>query len=806
MPPWSYKQSQQSSALAAAQATAKKNILKAVSEAVSEVQYQYQNSDVPILSNEITARLCTAVEAVFVHGLKETFLGRLSSRLASHEARVSSPKMPEPSFWTFALVFSHKQVISQIDSLTQVSSEVGRARAWLRLAFNDGLLVSYLAAMVSDPVSLAVHYDKFAFLRDPDKRDLCLSYLHGISIYTFNLSVNVSTLNRWQPRPLVLAGWWVQSSSEVDIGGDVAAELVEEPVPAPDFVRTLAQPIRECGPGSYMRGGLLNEEEALRLILESTPVSFSPHMRESIVMKQDSNDENLQAKDDAADITKHEGGQDVYDDDTPSIQFVHSRSPSPNINRPDSPASSLLLPLSSPILAQDYSPSPEPMMPRSLTVSPTLEWDHTSDQTELPLSPASLAEELEVAQHETKSEEQKEDVKIKSPIETLLPALTPSPVPCFIPSPTPCSASPTQTTSSPVPCSTSPIPSPPRSPSNASVESCTCSSAGPQPDCPTCSTRTPVDRPQLVLSDTQSSLSQGTDLITAQTTRQRRLQGLGFSQTPSVRVASLSLAQNISLTSALDLVSQESGLDTQDWRCQDCGKAIGAIFGPGRLCGFTKKYYCDDCHTNTQTTIIPARLLYNWDGGQYKVARSSMLFLQTVSTKPFIDIRSFSPNLSKFAPCLDTSYRLRKQLTYLSAYLTACSRAGQQGVKVALAEVVWPREYLYTGTDLYSLRDMEQLFTGELITTLTTAVKLCVKHVTSCLVCSGRGFICELCKDKRPVYPFNLDTTSQCLECLTVFHSSCAAALSMCPKCERLEARSLNWHVANSKLSRETGS
>jgi len=801
MPPWSYKQSQQSSALAAAQATAKKNILKAVSEAVSEVQYQYQNSDIPILSNEVTARLCTAVEAVFVHGLKETFLGRLSSRLASHEARVSSPKMPEPSFWTFALVFSHKQVIGQVDSLTQVSSEVGRARAWLRLAFNDGLLVSYLAAMVSDPVSLAVHYDKFAFLRDPDKRDLCLSYLNGICVYTFNLSVNVSTLNRWQPRPLVLAGWWVQSNSEVDIGGDVAAELVEEQVPAPDFVRTLAQPIRESGPGSYMRGGLLNEEEALRLILESTPVSFSPHMRDSIVMKEDSREENVQGQED--DITKHEEGRDVYDDDTPSVQFVHSRSPSPNINTPDSAAASLLLPLSNPILPQDYSPSPEPMMPRSMTVSPILEWDHPSDQAELPLSPTSLAEELEIAQHISISDtEEQVDVKIKSSIETLLPAQTPSPdispASCPAPSPTP---SPT----SPAPCPTS-IPSPPRSPSSASVASCTCSSAGPQPDCATCSTRTPVDRPQLVLSETQSSLSLGTDLITVQTSRQRRLRGLGFSHTPSVRVASLSLAQNISMTSALDLVSQESGLDSQDWRCQDCGKAIGAIFGPGRLCGFTKKYYCDDCHTNTQTAVIPARLLYNWDGGPYKVAKSSMVFLQTVSTKPIIDIRSFSPNLSKFAPCLDTSYRLRKQLTYLSAYLTACSRAGQQGVKVALAEVVWPREYLYTGTDMYSLRDMEQLYTGELITTLTTAVKLCVKHVTCCLVCSGRGFICELCRDKRPVYPFNLDTTSQCLECLTVFHSSCAAALSMCPKCERLEARSLNWHVANSKLARETGS
>ena len=138
---WSSKSSKPSHAAATAQTAAKNSILAAVSEAVSEVQYQYRNSDTDIPSNDITARLCTSLEAVFVHGLKETFLGRLSSRLSSKEAVVSSPKMPEPSFWTFALVFSHKQVISQVDSLTQVSSEVGRARAWLRLALNDGLLV-----------------------------------------------------------------------------------------------------------------------------------------------------------------------------------------------------------------------------------------------------------------------------------------------------------------------------------------------------------------------------------------------------------------------------------------------------------------------------------------------------------------------------------------------------------------------------------------------------------------------------------------------------------------------------------------
>jgi len=775
MLPWSQKSSKQSSAVARTQATAKSNIIAAVNEAVSEVQYQYRNNYDSIPSNDVTARLCTSLEAVFVHGLKETFLGRLSSRLSGHETRVTSPKMPEPSFWTFALVFSHKQVISQVDSLTQVSSEVGKARAWLRLAFNDGLLVSYLTAMISDQVSLAVHYEKFAFLRDPEKRDLCLSYLKGISVYTFNLSVNVSTLNRWQPRPLVLAGCWRQANSEVDIGADVAADMVEDTPPAPEFARTLAEPIiRDSEPGAYIRRGLINEEEALRLILQSTPVAFSPDTR---MLEEDEKNEDVNME------SFRELTEDIPEDSdkVSGCQFDQSRSPTP---LPPTESSSIhLYPSTSPV-PLNYSPSPEPMLLRSRTVSPTLEWEDPALQPALPLSPTSLADELNLAEQQLSSLDIDTQV---SPTSSHAP-LTPSPTP---PSPTPPHGS------------SSPQPTHSPAHSMLSVESCQCSTAGPQPDCRACN-QLPQPRPHLVLSPDQA-LGIGSDLITAQNTRVKRLQGLGFTQPPSFRVPSLSLTQNISLTSALDQVTQEVGMDMQGWQCAECSKSIGAIFGPGRVCNYTRKYYCEECHTDTQTAVIPARLMYNWDGAQYKVAKSSMVFLQAVATKPIIDIRSFSPNLPKFAPCIDTSYRLRKQLTYLSAYLTACSRAGQEGVKVALAEAVWPREYLYSETDMYSLRDMEQLYTGELITTLALAVNLCMKHVSSCLVCSGRGFICELCRDRRPVYPFNLDTTSQCKECLTVFHSNCAAGLSTCPKCERLEVRNLNWHVTNSKLSREAG-
>ena len=166
MPPWGRKSTKRDAELAKLKTNVKPKILTSVKDSVSEVQYQYRAGVVTsIPSNEITARLCTSLEAMFVHGLKETFLGKLSSRFSSSEAGVGSPRLPEPSFWTFALVFSHGEVISQLEEMSQISTDVGRSRAWLRLALNDGLLLSYIAPMISDKVSLAVHYEKFAFLR-----------------------------------------------------------------------------------------------------------------------------------------------------------------------------------------------------------------------------------------------------------------------------------------------------------------------------------------------------------------------------------------------------------------------------------------------------------------------------------------------------------------------------------------------------------------------------------------------------------------------------------------------------------------
>lgn len=42
---------------------------------------------------------------------------------------------------------------------------------------------------------------------------------------------------------------------------------------------------------------------------------------------------------------------------------------------------------------------------------------------------------------------------------------------------------------------------------------------------------------------------------------------------------------------------------------------------------------------------------------------------------------------------------------------------------------------------------------------LQEVVDLCLAHVYSCGLCVLKGFICEICKDSKPIFPFETEST-----------------------------------------------
>lgn len=203
----------------------KNEIIKELNNYIKEIQSHPPRSvQGKQITNEVTIALCTTLEALFLHGLKETILSKMSA-MASDII-----KKPEFNFWSVALIFSHQEIISNIYKLKLLTNDIGRCRAWLRIAINDNLLVSYLSMMSAEPKSLASFYNKTALLRDVEKLDIVISLLTGIMQYEFELVVNSSLLNIWSDDALILAGSWSppMKANPISSGMDVVQTIKDD--------------------------------------------------------------------------------------------------------------------------------------------------------------------------------------------------------------------------------------------------------------------------------------------------------------------------------------------------------------------------------------------------------------------------------------------------------------------------------------------------------------------------------------------------------------------------------------------------
>lgn len=200
--------------------------------------------------SDSTQLLCTTIEAVFLHGLKDSlFRQTMNAAIAvAHIAAAPTADDPAPTstfgdrnFWPVLQLISHRQTIRLIDELSQITNDIGRCRAWIRVSLNDSLLSSYLAAIAKHQLPLRAYYKDYAFVRDIDQLTLAECICSGIAAcYTFALPYNSSLLNRWTPHPFQMAGIYTPAlrSCPIASGFDVANSIGTDEPPPPETADT----------------------------------------------------------------------------------------------------------------------------------------------------------------------------------------------------------------------------------------------------------------------------------------------------------------------------------------------------------------------------------------------------------------------------------------------------------------------------------------------------------------------------------------------------------------------------------------
>ncbi|GAB6019672.1 pleckstrin y domain containing, M (with RUN domain) member 1 [Chamberlinius hualienensis] len=211
----------------------KTTITSGLGTAIKNLQQHHIDSCL-VYSDNLSDNLCYYLEAIFIHGLKDNFFDKVSIILSNN-----TDKLPDPNFWPFLMVFSHKDILFQINNLSQINSDVGRCRALIRIALNEGLIESYLAAMIQDKSTVRHYYKDYSYLRDPEQPEIMKKYIEGLRLFDFKLACNSRMLNVWSPSPLILSGLWsppivpepvfkgIDAASFFDVGNPLVTPVVE---------------------------------------------------------------------------------------------------------------------------------------------------------------------------------------------------------------------------------------------------------------------------------------------------------------------------------------------------------------------------------------------------------------------------------------------------------------------------------------------------------------------------------------------------------------------------------------------------
>ncbi|XP_024616439.1 pleckstrin homology domain-containing family M member 1 isoform X3 [Neophocaena asiaeorientalis asiaeorientalis] len=239
--------------------------------------------------------------------------------------------------------------------------------------------------------------------------------------------------------------------------------------------------------------------------------------------------------------------------------------------------------------------------------------------------------------------------------------------------------------------------------------------------------------------------------------------------------------ENGFLLQYLVAIPTEKGLDSQGCFCAGCSRQIGFSFVRPKLCAFSGLYYCDICHQD-DASVIPARIIHNWDLTKRPVCRQALKFLTRIRAQPLINLQLVNASLYEHVERMHLIGRSREQLKLLGDYLGLC----RSGALKELSKRLNHRNYLLETPHKYSVADLQQIADGVYEGFLKSLIEFASQHVYHCDLCTQRGFICQICHHHDIIFPFEFDTTVRCGECKTVFHQSCQAVMKKgCPRCAR---------------------
>ncbi|KAM6978395.1 protein associated with UVRAG as autophagy enhancer [Tautogolabrus adspersus] len=226
-----------------------------------------------------------------------------------------------------------------------------------------------------------------------------------------------------------------------------------------------------------------------------------------------------------------------------------------------------------------------------------------------------------------------------------------------------------------------------------------------------------------------------------------------------------------------DVVAQQSFL------CAGCGTELEHKYIKKlRYCEYLGRYFCDCCHSGSEA-VIPARVLTHWDFSRFPVSDFSKQLLDSVWFQPLFDLSCVGKKLYGRVKELHRFRELQDQLLGIKKLLTACRLSER-----VMTEFEQLPAHLTEQAHLFSMDDLLRVKKGQLVSKAHAVLNSAIVHVENCQLCLARGFICEFCRERDVIFPFQTDMCRRCPVCRACFHKRCFVE-KKCPKCARIQSR-----------------
>lgn len=842
-------------------------LTKSFSTGLKQLQQKQHLDGELIVSNEASNYLCNVLEAIFLHGVKEGVVTRLSS-LAPGQNSTDI----KTNFWNAVKRVTHRDVVNQLKDLSQISNDVGRCRAWVRLAINDGLMVSYVNSMVSDTIALRSFYYPWAYLMDYEQPGILANHLGGLVGLRFSLSYNSTIFNTWSSTTITLAGLLLNNRSYTPIigrflGSSPRESLAESDAPmmqsftvdtssssttvsrdvAPhlstSWQNAQVPPNTPCNPSMFNSG---RDLEAIKQLTAGSRTSSVGSNSSSQASHPDPGGQASDASVTADHISRGSSKSGSPQENEPSraspFEAIRQR-PREELKREEQRILTEVLAIYDKreeerrekehreqaeakekrirermvALEKERKEKFEKERQERLAEQKRLRTLAEQERDKALAKQASQRASLE-EQHSKHTAQDSGDIVHKS-----------HPHGDIVHKSHPHSHSSKSNSShshhsedhhKPVLIAKPEYKAEVHhdSAGNAAAINRPSSYGNSLSNMDGWSTESPHHTDTRLEESFESVLkgyqaNQGRDHAMATLDDVLDgMEGVALPADDTVKPKTSKQAEEeaffkVELSDEFDdfeiihspndvldtckveqmkSLGQFTSLSQQNYTCAapHCNRGVGHFHGPGRVCSFDGKTYCEHCHEN-QTTYIPAEIVYNWNFKKMKVSAVNYLFLQQVANEPLFDIEELFPHIYSKVTEMNATMLLRTRLTSLRSYMFTCSQTTVQLLK----EKAVLREHLYNKIHTYSINDLLDVKSGKLQKLLQEMVALCQGHVYSCGLCIQKGFICEICRDVRAIFPFEIDTTIKCKACKAVFHSKCKTEAISCPKCVRFARR-----------------